>query len=176
MNNSAVTGDTDTSLVNAAAGGTDDSPVDLGKDFKLERYKYILNQINALNENLHKYLTLFQTLATAILSAVVAVVVGWPKLGISADVARLGIRSLLGILIILALFVIFSVLSGVFSWMDYRREEVALLDQVVGKGFRDSPKAGNLWRWYETQVVGFILLFVIAVLIFVEGWIMPVIQ
>jgi hypothetical protein len=47
---------------------------------------------------------------------------------------------------------------------------------VVGKGFRASPKAGNLWRWYETQVVGFILLFVIAVLIFVEGWIMPVIQ
>lgn len=176
MDNSAVTADTSTNPVDAAAVGAAARPVDLGKDFKLERYKYILNQINALNENLHKYLTLFQTLATAILSAVVAVVVGWPKLGINAGVARLGIRSLLGILVILALFVIFSVLSGVFSWMDYRREEVALLDQVVGKGFRDAPKARNLWRWYETQAVIFILFFVLTVWIVAEWWIMPVIQ
>jgi hypothetical protein len=160
----------------AAAGGTVASPVDPAKDFKLERYKYILTQINALNENLHKYLTLFQTLATAILSAVVAVVVGWPKLGISASVARLGIRSLLGILVILALFVIFSVLSGMFSWMDYRREEVELLDKEVHVGFRSAPKSGNLWRWYETHALIFILLFVIVVWIVAEWRIMPVIQ
>lgn len=61
--------------------------------FKLERYKYILGQIQFLNDSLHKYLTLFQTLATAILSAGVAVFVGWQKLGVTAEVARLGIRS-----------------------------------------------------------------------------------
>ena len=35
-------------------------------EFKLERYKYILQQLQILNENAHRYLTLFQTLATAI--------------------------------------------------------------------------------------------------------------
>ena len=28
-------------------------------DFQLERYKYILGEIRSLNENIHKYLTLF---------------------------------------------------------------------------------------------------------------------
>lgn len=156
-----------------AAGG---GPADAGKDFKLERYKYILTQINALNENLHKYLTLFQTLATAVLSAAVAVFVGWPKLGISVEVARLGVRSLLGVLLILAIFVVFAILSGVFSWLDYRREEVALLDQVVGPGFRSAPNVKNLWRWYETHVVAFVLLFVAAVWVFAEWCIIPTMQ
>ena len=56
----------------ATARATPDDPA---INFKLERYKYILGQINFLNENLHKYLTLFQTLATAIVSAAVAVFV-----------------------------------------------------------------------------------------------------
>jgi hypothetical protein len=152
------------------------SSPDPSKDFKLERYKYILQQINALNENLHKYLTLFQTLTTAILSAMVAVLVGWPKLGIGANVARLGIRSLIGILLVLGFFVIASILSGVFSWLDYRREEAKLYNEVVGAGSRSTPELGNFWRWYETHAVVFVLLSVFGVVYFVENWILPTIQ
>ena len=38
-----------------------------GSEFKLERYKYVLQQLNSLNENHHKYLTLYQTLMTAVI-------------------------------------------------------------------------------------------------------------
>ena len=157
-------------------GLTPAAPADPGKDFNLERYKYILQQLNALNDNLHKYLTLYQTLTTAIISAIVAVLVGWPKLGIGPYVAKLGIRSLVIVLVLLGIFVIVSMLSGVASWMDYRREEVNLLTQAVGPGTRETPKFGNLWRWYETYAVLFVLLSEIAIVYFVESWIMPTIQ
>jgi hypothetical protein len=48
-------------------------------EFKLERYKYILNEIHFLNENIHKYLSLFQTLATAVAGGAAAIFVGWRK-------------------------------------------------------------------------------------------------
>jgi hypothetical protein len=88
--------------------------------FKLERYKYILNEIHFLNENVYRYLTLFQTLATAIFGAGAAVYISWRKLAVDAAVARLTIKALLGLLVILALFAILSLLSGVLSWLDYR--------------------------------------------------------
>jgi hypothetical protein len=149
---------------------------ELAANFKLERYKYILGQLNSLNENLHKYLTLFQTLTTAIVSAGVAVFVSWQKLGITASMAQLSIRILLGLLVILAAFVILSVISGVFSWLDYRREEVKLLDKTVETGFRSLPNVKNFWRWYETYVVVFVLSVVIIALVFVERQVLPQIQ
>jgi uncharacterized iron-regulated membrane protein len=152
------------------------APADPGKDFKLERYKYILQQQNALNENLHKYLTLYQTLTTAIISAIVAVMVGWPKLNIGAYAAKLGIRGLTIVLVLLGVFVVLSLLSGVASWMDYRREEVDLLKQAVGPGSRSDPKYENLWRWYETYTLAFVLVSEIAMVYFIEWWIMPTIQ
>lgn len=39
-------------------------------DYKLERYKFILQQLNSLNETTQKYITLFQTLATAVLEQI----------------------------------------------------------------------------------------------------------
>ena len=73
-----------------------------GVEFKLERYKFVLQQIHSLNENIHKYLTLFQTLATAIVGGGVIIFVTWQDTGLSVDVARIGIQALLGLLIILA--------------------------------------------------------------------------
>jgi hypothetical protein len=42
---------------------------EIGMEFKLERYKYILKQSHFFNENIHKYLSLFQVLATALVAA-----------------------------------------------------------------------------------------------------------
>ena len=50
------------------------------KDFKLERYKYILSQINNVNANVHKYLTLYQTVASAIIGAGVYLLMNWKNL------------------------------------------------------------------------------------------------
>jgi hypothetical protein len=144
--------------------------------FKLERYKYILQQLNSLNENTHKYLSLYQTLATAVIAGGIAVLVGWKELKIDAETAKVGIRGLLGLLLILTLFVIGSVLSNIYSWMDYRNEEVELLDKEVYKGFRPRPNIKNLWRWHETYLLLFILGVLITIFYFAECKVMPLIN
>src|SRR6266571_8736901 len=99
-------------------------------DFKLERYKYILQEIRAINENTHKYLTLFQTLATLVVGGGIGVFIGWKNLNIQAAVAMAGINGLLILFVLLALFVVISIVAGIVSWFDYRNEEVDLLDEV----------------------------------------------
>ena len=132
------------------------------QSYKLERYKFILQQLHALNENLHKYITLFQTLATAIIAAGAAVFVSWKKLDVTAAVAAAAIEWLLILLALLAFFVVLSIVMGMFSWYDYRREEADLLDAEVGKAFRKRPAWKNLWRWYETYAVVFVVALTIA--------------
>lgn len=149
---------------------------DQGKEFKLEHYKYILQQIHTLNENLYRYLALFQALATAIIGGGVAVLVSWQNLKVGAKVARVGIHGLLGLLIILTLFLIANVIIGVLSWFDYRQDEVKLLDEVIGYQYRKPPKFKNWWRWYETYFVIFLILVMIAVFIFTETQVIPLIK
>lgn len=145
-------------------------------DFKLERYKYILQQLNALNENAHKYLALYQTLATAIIGGSVLVFVSWKQLKIDAEVARVGIRGLLWLLVALTAFVVISIVSGLFSWFDYRREEIELLKKEIGSGFRHPPSLKNFWRWSETYLLLFLLVAMIFIYRFVENRIIPLIQ
>ena len=145
-------------------------------DFELERYKYILSQIQHLNEGIHKYLSLFQTLTTAIVGGGVALFVKWKEIGISPEIARTAMNSLLWLLITLALFLVFSIVSGMFSWFDYRKEEVELLNRVVGQGFRKAPKLKNAWRWYETYVLIFIIVVVTLISCYVNATIIPMIK
>jgi len=144
--------------------------------FILERYKYILQQIHALNQSVPSYLTLFQTLTTAIIGAGVAVFVSWQGLNISAELAVVGIRGLLGLLTILALFVVTSLIAGLFSWFDYRNEEVDLLSEVGLSELRSRPRVRNFWRWYEFYLILFIVVVVAVVWIFAEGWALPLIR
>jgi hypothetical protein len=144
--------------------------------FKVERYKYILNEIHFLNESVHKYLTLFQALATAVVGGVAAVYVGWRKLPIDVVTARIAIHALLGLLVILALFVVLSVIAGVWSWLDYRKEEVLLLDKVIEPGLRSPPNLRNFYRWSETYLVLFMLIVIFVACFFVELVIIPSIK
>lgn len=144
-----------------------------GSEFKLERYKYILQQLNALNENIHKYLTLFQALLTAVVGGIVTVFVSWKNLKIEVESARLGIQGLLGLQVLLSLFVVVSIVSGMFSWFDYRNEEVKLLEAAVKSGFRRKPSLRNFWRWYETYMIIFILGATIFIYCFVANNLLP---
>src|ERR1051325_1463710 len=95
-----------------------------GADYKLERYKYILQQLHSLNENHHKYLTLFQTLSAAVMGAGVGLFVGWRELKVDATTVRLSLRGLFGLFVILVLLLFVNLLVSVFAWIDYRKEEV----------------------------------------------------
>lgn len=143
-------------------------------DFKLERYKYILKQIHFLNENTYTYLTFFQRLAVLILGAILALFLNWRKFGVDADTALLGVYGLLFLLVLFALFVVLYMLTGVVSWFDYRKEEVKLLDEVIGLGYRSKPTLKNWWRWRETWLIFSILVFVTIVLWSVLTFITPI--
>ncbi|MEM8529579.1 MAG: hypothetical protein AAGF95_01975 [Chloroflexota bacterium] len=149
--------------------------VDHSMAFKLERYKYILQEIHTLNENMHKYLNLFQALATVIIGGGVGLFAAWRGLNITAEIAQTGIRGLLGLLIILTLFAAISLFAAFWSWFDYRREEVELLNEMVGPGFRNPPRLSNFWRWQETYLVAFLFIIVSGVYWYVEYRVIPLI-
>lgn len=145
-------------------------------DFKLERYRFILEEIRMLNENIHKYLTLFQTLATAIIGGGIWILFTWKSLHMDFNAAKIAIQGAVGLLILLDLFVTISVIAIVLSWFDYRKEEVELVKEIAGPDFRKPPTLRNFWRWSETYVLLFINLSVIAVVLYVEYWIIPLIK
>lgn len=144
-------------------------------DIHIERYKYILQQIHTLNENIHKYLSLFQVLAVAIVGGGIAVFVSWQKLEISAEIARTSIYGLLGLLVAIGAFVVLSIIAGIASWLDYRQEEIELLTMLNLPELRKLPKLRNFWRWYEFYVLLIIIAVVIGVVTFVQGQVIPLI-
>ncbi|MDN3268176.1 hypothetical protein [Streptomyces sp. MA15] len=126
-------------------------------EFALERYRYILQQINAVNENAHRFLAIYQTLATALVSATLVLFVGYRKWGLAPDIARSGVIGLLILVTVVAAFTSTLIAVGALAWIDYRNEECDITDEFVGPDFRKRPRPGNLLRWYETYVLLFIL-------------------
>jgi uncharacterized iron-regulated membrane protein len=126
-------------------------------EFALERYKYILQQIHTSNENVYRFLALYQTLAVAIVGGGVALFVGYRKWNIAASVAKTGIIGLMWLVTIVGMFAVLLIIMGIFNWWDYRKEECELTDAIVRPGFRKPPETRNVFRWYETYVVLFIV-------------------
>jgi hypothetical protein len=125
-------------------------------DIVVERYKFILQQIHASNENVYRFLAIYQGLATALATAGVTLFVGYGKWRLDVHVAKTGLSALLWLLIVVAAFTILLVLAGVLSWFDYRKEECVLTDQAIYPGYRTPPRWRNFYRWYETYIVLFI--------------------
>lgn len=142
-------------------------------DFALERYKYILLQIHTVNENLYRFLAIYQGLATTLVSGVLALFVGYRTWGVSPSTARGGVVGLLVLTTVVAAFTVTLIVVGAFAWLDYRSEECDLTDEVVRAGFRTRPRTGNVFRWYEAYVLAFILLSTIAMWLFAWLLILP---
>jgi hypothetical protein len=144
--------------------------------FRLERYKYILQQTNQANESTYRYLGLYQALAVTLGGAMLGLFAGYKKWGIESHIARIGVVGLMGMLTVVAGFAILMVVVGVFSWIDYRREECEFTDKYVHVGFRSPPRLRNFVRWHETYVVLLILLTVVLIWIYVVSAILPAIR
>lgn len=125
--------------------------------FALERYKYILQQIHTVNENVYRFLAIYQTLAVALVSGGLALFVGYRKWGLQASVARSGVIGVLLLTTVIAAFAVLLIVVGILNWLDYRREECELTNTEVRPGFREPPHTRNFFRWYETYIVLFIV-------------------
>ncbi|MED7926289.1 hypothetical protein SMD20_18685 [Nonomuraea sp. LP-02] len=143
----------------------------LDREFSLERYKYILQQIHTVNENVYKFLAIYQTLASSLVAAGLALFIGYRTWGITPVVTRSGIVGLMLLVTVIGSFTALLIVIGVFTWLDYRKEECELTDRIVYAGFRKPPKVGNFIRWYET----YIILFIIGSIAFMWGYALTVI-
>lgn len=139
----------------------------------IERYRYILRQVELLNESSHRFLRIYQTLATALVGAALALYVGYDGWGISPTTARVGIIGLFGLVTLVAMFTGATIIAGILSWIDYRNEECDLLDRFLEPGFRSRPDLRNLPRWYEVYVVAFIALSILVLWILALVVVLP---
>lgn len=142
-------------------------------EFSIERYRYILSQISALNENVYRFLAIYQALATTTVGAAILLFVNYKRWGMEPGTARVGVLSLLVLETIVAAFTALLILVGVLSWIDYRREECELTDVAVALNFRKAPNVGNFFRWYETYIIAFIMVSAIVMWIFAYSFIFP---
>jgi hypothetical protein len=125
---------------------------------KVERYKFVLSEMGRLNENTHKNTKYLLTIYPALSGAIIALrytSFGQSVPSGSGPVLAFGVLQLLTMV---SAFGVVSVVSDLASWLDYRREEVALITSMGGD-FRQAPKLQNFWRWYETYLVLFIFIY-----------------
>jgi hypothetical protein len=144
-----------------------------GTEFALERYKFILEQIHTVNENLYRFLAIYQTLATTLAGGALALFVGYRRWGVAASTARGGVLGLLALATVVAGFTTILIVVGAIAWLDYRREECELTDEVVRPGFRARPRTGNVFRWYELYVLIFIWVSIAAMWLLAGLLILP---
>ncbi|MEU6053091.1 hypothetical protein ABZ829_21985 [Streptomyces xanthochromogenes] len=156
-----------------ASGETRPETASVRTEFALERYRYILQQINAVNENAHRFLALYQTLATALVSAALVLFVGYQKWELDPGTARGGVIGLLTLVTVVAAFTSTLIVVGAMNWLDYRNEECDITDEIVGPGFRTRPRPGNFLRWYETYVLLFITVSVITMWLITGFFLLP---
>lgn len=142
-------------------------------EFALERYRYVLQQIHAVNENAYRFLAIYQTLATALVGAALALFVGHRKWGVDPATARGGVIGLLTLTTVVAAFTCTLIVVGAIAWLDYRNEECDITDERVGLGFRKRPRPGNLTRWYETYVLLFIIISMITMWVLAGLFVLP---
>ena len=121
---------------------------------RMERYKFILSELTRLSENTHKHTRYLLTIFPAFASLIIALKFGERGLDVKF------ISKIAGMFMIVFTmasgFVVVSVLADIASWIDYRKEEVALINRMGGN-FRKPPKLRNFWRWYETYLITFIV-------------------
>ncbi|KOV62532.1 hypothetical protein ADL01_29200 [Streptomyces sp. NRRL WC-3618] len=145
-------------------------------EFALERYRYLLQQIHAVNENAHRFLAIYQTLATGLVTAALALFVGYRKWGVNPSTARGGVIGLLSLTTVVAAFTSTLIVVGAIAWFDYRNEECDITDEMVEPGFRTRPRSRNFFRWYETYVLLFILVSLMVMWLLADFFLLPAIK
>jgi hypothetical protein len=176
---SATSDDNESSVAEEAilsAPGSTLPPSEAVREFQIERYKYILQQIHTVNENVYKFLAIYQALATTIVAAALALFVGYQQWHLSPRVAHAGVVGLLSLETVIATFTILLIFIGVLAWIDYRKEECELTDEAVWIGFRKAPRVGNFYRWYETYIIAFIAVSTLFMWGYAANFILPSIK
>lgn len=154
-----------------AKGGEDVDPQSVV--FKVERLKFILQQIDQLNRGVDKHIATFQVVFTGIVTAVASIYVGASKLGIEKDVAAKAMAAMVGVSALVSAFMLMLLVSGVCAWLEYRNDEADILDEMVRPGYRRRPSVVNFWRWHETYFALLVVCAPVGLAFFVTYYLIP---
>jgi hypothetical protein len=149
---------------------------ELVRELQVERYRYLQQQLHTVNENVYRFLTIYQTLATTLVAGALALWVGYRRWGIDPALARHGVVGILLLVSVVAAFTVLLIFVGILNWLDYRHEECRLTDEIVYPGFRSPPRTRNLLRWYETWVLLFIAVSVAVMWVYALTVVLPAIR
>ncbi|WEK29130.1 MAG: hypothetical protein P0Y58_19760 [Candidatus Pseudomonas phytovorans] len=132
--------------------------MELKEELKLEKYRYVLAQKQALNEATFKIVAVYQALVLALAAGQYTVVTAYAKAQLKPSWALPSSYMLLGLFIMVSALILALLVGGVLSWKGYRDDESKIEHEVLGV-----PKAAIKWRsllcWYETYLVLFVLIF-----------------
>ena len=121
-------------------------------DSLLERYKYILAQKQALNKTSFRVASIFQTLYIGMVTVALQTVKSAYQRFIPPEAAREGLMALSVASLVIACFCVFLLVSGISSWIKYRRDEFNV-EQAVGIESRPLPQWKDAFRWYESYLI-----------------------
>jgi hypothetical protein len=149
---------------------------ELGRSIVEARYGHILQQIQGVNENVFRFLAIYQTLISALAGGQVLLFINHQHWVLSQSTTKIGLVGLLILETIVGIFTALMITVGALSWFDYRSEECSISDVVLGAGFRKRPSAANWYRWYETYIVAFVFLSLVALWLLVVVWMIPAVS
>lgn len=147
--------------------------VELGRSIVEARYGHILQQIRVVNENVFRFLAIYQTLISALAGGQVLLFINHDHWALSQSTTKIGLYGLLILETIVGIFTALMVIVGALSWFDYRSEECDISDVILGTNFRKRPSIANWYRWYETYIVVFVFLSLVALWLLVVVWMIP---
>ncbi|MBB1352324.1 MULTISPECIES: hypothetical protein [unclassified Pseudoalteromonas] len=123
---------------------------DIEKEIAVERYKFILTKIQHLDESLYKNIGFIAKFTAAIISAIASSILLFKTSKITNEILVLAIDFASYINAFTCLLFILITLANIFSWRDYRKEEIELLDKCGVEIARKPPSFKGLLRWTET--------------------------
>lgn len=131
----------------------------------VERYKFIQEKIKKLDSQFEQSLNTMLKTIIALVAFGVAVLLAKLEGKIQSEsIVLLAIQTIGLLLSISSIFHLLTNLAVMFSWWDYRKEEVELLNQVGCNLNRSKPVIciKKVLRWHETYLL--LLLFLLALL------------
>ena len=133
------------------------------------RYKHILDQQTHLNQRWKPYMAIYQAVSVIIFAAIAAVLTTDEVAG---STVRLAVQALSWTHVGLGTFIIISMVSIMFAWMDYRKGEVMILDQIYKDHGRQNPCWSRAWLWQEAWFTGTVAVLTIAGAILVQFFVL----
>ena len=134
----------------------------LSESLALERYKHLVSQQRQLDLAASELLRLFVKAGVGIVGAGGAILTAKDSLDLSGSAIFLLLDILTFSWWFVGLFTIVGIAAGMFSWVDYRQEEVQLVKAAGAEFSREEPSFRNALRWTETWIVGFVALSLLA--------------